>query len=213
MKTRSAHRLLLSLASGALIFSAVPLAGCGDDQPTTNQRGARRKGARGKKAKAGGAAAAAAAAAAEGQGGPVAGRKLRGIDWNARTDLDELVQQTRDPFQIYVEEITPPITTTRPNPRLPKLEGPLAEYTVNSLKLVAIITGSPLPKAMVQDPKGEGHVVRVGDIIGKDRPMRLVRIRRNALVFQPLVGLEEGKPVEPVIVTLWTDEEAQELLR
>ena len=43
----------------------------------------------------------------------------------------------------------------------------LAEYEINSLRPVAIVTGVGNPRGMLMDPKGQGHIIRRGDYIGK----------------------------------------------
>ncbi len=45
---------------------------------------------------------------------------------------------------------------------------PLQRWDLSQLHLVAVVTGTASPYAMVEDPKGKGHVVRRGDLIGKN---------------------------------------------
>ena len=56
--------------------------------------------------------------------------------------------------------------------------GPLENFKVNSLKLVAIITGTSVPKAMFTDDTGFGHVAKEGDRIGTDGAI-ITAIRLN----------------------------------
>ncbi len=44
---------------------------------------------------------------------------------------------------------------------------PLCRWTLDQLKLVAVITGTGSPMAMVEDPNGVGHVVRQGTAMGR----------------------------------------------
>lgn len=59
---------------------------------------------------------------------------------------------------------------------------PLQKYTLAELKLVAIITGSDNPKAMVEDSKGDGYIIGKGTLIG-DRHGEVVDIKRNEVVI------------------------------
>lgn len=58
---------------------------------------------------------------------------------------------------------------------------PLCRWQVDQLKLVAVITGTGSPMAMVEDPNGVGHVVRQGMVIGKQAG-RVSTIQRDQLV-------------------------------
>lgn len=132
------------------------------------------------------------------------------VQWDRGNDLD--LPETRDPFRIYLEELQPKEDTAGELPEGIVLEGALSRYEFNRYELKAIITATALPKAMITDPEGEGHIVRVGDIIGKDRPFRLIRIRRNELIFKSLQPDAEGNEVI-TSRSLWTEEEAGELFR
>jgi Tfp pilus assembly protein PilP len=39
---------------------------------------------------------------------------------------------------------------------------PLARFELDELKLVGVVVGIPTPLALVEDPTGHGHTVRVG---------------------------------------------------
>jgi len=43
----------------------------------------------------------------------------------------------------------------------------LGEYSINSLRLMAIVTGVGNPRAMLLDPNGKGHIIRRGDYVGR----------------------------------------------
>ena len=58
---------------------------------------------------------------------------------------------------------------------------PLQKYTLAELSLVAIITCAENPKAMVEDPKGDGYILKKGTLIG-DRYGEVVDIKRNEVV-------------------------------
>ncbi|MBM4320383.1 MAG: pilus assembly protein PilP [Deltaproteobacteria bacterium] len=86
----------------------------------------------------------------------------------------------RDPFRSYLEEFEK------------RIEGPEGEdtprsptemFAVGEYKVIGIITGTPVPKAMVVDPTGYGHVIRPGDRIGKQGG-RVAAIYNNEVVVQ-----------------------------
>jgi type IV pilus assembly protein PilP len=43
----------------------------------------------------------------------------------------------------------------------------LSQYTLEELKLVAIVQGGDYPRAMVVDPRGKGSVLKRGDFVGR----------------------------------------------
>ena len=59
---------------------------------------------------------------------------------------------------------------------------PLQKYTLAELKLVAIITGTENPEAMVEDSKGDGYIIKKGTFIG-DNYGEVVEINRNEVVI------------------------------
>lgn len=192
----------------ALVLALAPaLAGCGDDPPTAPTRGS---GSKSKKTKANEAAAAATAGADESK----LPAKLRNVDWTAQDDLSASMRETRDPFAPYVEDLLVKTEDgkTGEEEAVTRINSIIADTPVEALQLIAILTGGAVHKAMVTDNRGLGHIVRPGDIVGKDPPMRVVRITRNEVLFRALeVGPDEEKPKE-VQKVLLSQEELQELL-
>lgn len=91
----------------------------------------------------------------------------------------------RDPFRPPGMDVEQTSSNTPKSPaqtetRTPQTE--LEKYELDQLKLVAVVTGIATPVAMVEDPKGRGHMVRLGTIIGKNRG-RVSRIRRDAVII------------------------------
>lgn len=75
----------------------------------------------------------------------------------------------RDPFRsilIDIEDTTKPATE-------------LETFELDQLKLIAVVTGGPVPYAMLEDPNGKGHAVRRGTRVGK-RGGRVSMISRDA---------------------------------
>lgn len=198
-------RLRLLVLAFGVALSGAPLAGCGDDAPTSATRGTGRKTTKKKKAR----------VATEEVDLSKLPPKLRDIDWKAQDDLAQKIRETRDPFKPYIEDLLearPCEGDDCPTTPTTSIEGVIADTPVEALQLIAIITGGAVHKAMVTDSRGLGHIVRPGDIVGSEPQMRLVRITRNEVLFRALeVGPEEEKPRE-VRKVLLSQEELRELL-
>jgi hypothetical protein len=170
-------RAVTVLALSGTIF------GCGgEEEPVTNQRGMGAPGAAP-------AAAPAAGGAAEQAGAPSqAPTILRETVAYKDEDFVESIAN-RDPFKIY---------TTQYRADLP--EGVqrrvyMPTTAVEEMRLIAIVTGVPKPKAMLLDPLGVGHVVERGDYVGRPKVIqasgnvamtlnwRVDRIRENEVVL------------------------------
>jgi type IV pilus assembly protein PilP len=72
-------------------------------------------------------------------------------------------ERSRDPFRPYarkfVEEAQGRVKSQR--------QVLLAEFSVDDLKLIGIVTRIAPSRAMLVDPTGKGHVVRRGDFVGR----------------------------------------------
>jgi type IV pilus assembly protein PilP len=71
--------------------------------------------------------------------------------------------KSRDPFRnfakLFVEQNSRPTRIQR--------DVLLPQYTIDELKLVAIVLSGDFPRAMFVDPTGKGWVIRRGDFIGR----------------------------------------------
>lgn len=167
----------------AVLVAALSLAGCDDETAVTE------RGAPGAVPGATPAAGAAAAGAAAGQNGapsaPTASREP--VAYKDEDFVESITN--RDPFKIY---------TTQYRADLP--EGVqrrvyMPTTAVEEMRLIAIVTGVPKPKAMLLDPVGVGHVVERGDYVGRPKVIqasgnvamtlnwRVDRIRENEVVL------------------------------
>ncbi len=88
----------------------------------------------------------------------------------------------RDPFQAFPASPTPPPNDARPRKarRIP----------VDQLKLVALVTHTETPRAMLVDPAGKGYIVTQGELVGRPEPegdhlasFRVGRIRDGSVVL------------------------------
>ena len=83
----------------------------------------------------------------------------------------------RDPYKTYFDElVTDEVTPTSHLTDLQMIE-------LDKLKLVAVIVGTATPMALVEDPSGKGHTIKVGTVIGK-RLGQVKHIRRGEVVVQ-----------------------------
>jgi type IV pilus assembly protein PilP len=69
----------------------------------------------------------------------------------------------RDPFRSYASLFVEKSQRTVVN----QLHVILPQYSIDELKLVAIVTGGDYPRAMLIDPTGKGWVVKRGDYLGR----------------------------------------------
>ncbi|TNE50327.1 MAG: hypothetical protein EP343_08790 [Deltaproteobacteria bacterium] len=105
----------------------------------------------------------------------------------------------RDPFRAPFET-SATVTTNKPSKtvaiptrrRKPRTE--LEKYELDQLSVVATVTGVANPVAMVQDPKGFGHMVRRGTVIGRNSG-RVQRIHSDGIVIAEESRDEAGRRI------------------
>jgi type IV pilus assembly protein PilP len=71
--------------------------------------------------------------------------------------------RNRDPFRSFARSFV----ETGKKPTVNQRAVVLAQYSIDELKLVAIVTGGEYPRAMLVDPAGKGWVVKRGDFLGR----------------------------------------------
>lgn len=147
-----------------------------------------------------------AAPAAPGAPAPAAAPVDAGVDAGPHVYRDEdFVEQdviNRDPFRDFVLSIQ--AQTMLASPRQVKMRN----VSLDQMRLIAIISGIPVPYAMIQDPEGIGHVVVRGDYIGRDEVVnaggadgmpialnwRIDRIREGELILTREDPLHPDQP-------------------
>ena len=72
--------------------------------------------------------------------------------------------RNRDPFRSFAAIFAPEPQKKLTGRQLAVL---LPQYSIDELKLVAIVTGGEYPRAMVVDPNGKGWVLKRGDWVGR----------------------------------------------
>jgi type IV pilus assembly protein PilP len=113
----------------------------------------------------------------------------------------------RDPFRSTLDEMA---SSPSESASTSQICGPLCRWELEQLKLVAVISGVSNPLAMVEDPKGDGYVVRRGTLIGK-RNGKVTQIRSGELVVNEIYKDQTGKShVSPVVIKLPVDKTSEE---
>ncbi len=88
---------------------------------------------------------------------------------------------------------------------------PLQKYTLAELKLVAIITGTENPEAMVEDSKGDGYIIKKGTLIG-DRYGEVVEIEKNEVfILEKEIDQSSGEIVYSKVSLILHKPEEEEL--
>jgi len=81
----------------------------------------------------------------------------------------------RDPFRSFVLE--------RAKEQHSAERGPLEQFDLSQLNLVAVVWNTPKPRALVTDPSGRGYIVSEGTPIGKNEG-RITKIQDNGIVVK-----------------------------
>lgn len=107
----------------------------------------------------------------------------------------------RDPFKTYFDELSASEQQDQTN--LTELQ----KIDLDKLKLVAVVVGTATPMAMVEDPSGRGHTVKIGTLVGK-RLGQVKHIRRGEIIVQEEFRDFTGKRI-PQLKELKLDEEVK----
>jgi type IV pilus assembly protein PilP len=86
------------------------------------------------------------------------GPELKGVEYTENDFVES--DRNRDPFRSYLIQ-NQPVNKQALNQR--KIE--LSQYSIDELKLVAIVTGGDQARAMFVDPSGKGTVVYKGSFV------------------------------------------------
>lgn len=81
----------------------------------------------------------------------------------------------RDPFRSFVLE--------RAKEQHSAERGPLEQFDLSQLNLVAVVWNTPKPRALVTDPSGRGYIVAEGTPIGKNEG-RITKIQDNEIIVK-----------------------------
>jgi type IV pilus assembly protein PilP len=122
---------------------------------------------------------------------------------DASYSYDVLVNGTprRDPFKTYFDELN--TDEQKDTSKLTELQ----KVDLDKLKLVAVVVGTATPMAMVEDPSGKGHTLKIGTLVGK-RLGQVKHIRRGEVIVQEEFRDFTGKRI-PQLKELKLDVDAQ----
>ena len=97
----------------------------------------------------------------------------------------------RDPFRSFIVD--------QQQARAKQERGPLEQFDLNQLLVVAVVWGNERPRALVQDPSGRDYVVQEGTAIGKNDGT-VLRIRDNSVMvretYVDYLGAQTTKEIE-----------------
>ena len=199
MKAKSSRFWALSL--GAVATAGFLLA-CGNDPVATMTKGP---------SAAASAAPAKAAPNGAGDGGIAPAAPKVEFSENDFAESD----RNRDPFRTYLSVLAPEQKKIAKFQR----EVVLPEFSLDELKLVAIVMGGEYPRAMVVDPGGKGWVLKRGDWVGRPETVhvggangadysvgwRVDKVRDGEIVFTREDPAQPGIPPASRVIALRTD--------
>jgi len=81
----------------------------------------------------------------------------------------------RDPFKSYIS-----VLVKDPDSAKNKETSPTEEYELDQYQLTGLLSGTSQPRALVSDPKGVGHVIKIGTRLGRNGG-RVTRISNNTV--------------------------------
>lgn len=127
--------------------------------------------------------------------------------------------RNRDPFRSYASMFAP---DTSKKVAQTDRQIILPQYSLDELKLVAIVTGGDYPRAMVLDPGGKGWVLKRGDWVGRPDVVhvggangadyqinwRVDKVRDGDIVFTREDPAQPGIPPATRVIALRPEPEA-----
>lgn len=131
--------------------------------------------------------------------------------------------RNRDPFRSYASMFAP---ETSKRVAQTDRQIVLPQYSLDELKLVAIVTGGDYPRAMVLDPGGKGWVLKRGDWVGRPDVVhvggangadyqinwRVDKVRDGDIVFTREDPAQPGIPPATRVIALRPESDARERL-
>ena len=125
--------------------------------------------------------------------------------------------RNRDPFRSFSSIMSPEVKKVAQVQK----DVVLPQYSLDELKLVAIVTGGEYPRAMVVDPSGKGWVIKRGDWVGRPEVVhiggangtdyqinwRVNKVRDGDIVFTREDPAQPGIPPASRVIALRADSE------
>ena len=112
----------------------------------------------------------------------------------------------RDPFKSFVTMRTGVPSRTA---KAPRVKTPLQRYSLDQLKVVGIITGGPVRRALLEDDVGKGYVVSMGDAVGSEGG-KITSIQKDRIIIESTYSDVLGnKKVRRITKKLYVSEEGE----
>ena len=100
----------------------------------------------------------------------------------------------RDPFKSYIATML-----QDPNREKKRPKSPTEEYEIGQYQLTGLLSGTSQPRAVLQDPSGKGHIVKIGTRLGRNGG-RITRISSNEIMvveeFRAPTGERKRVPIK-----------------
>lgn len=126
--------------------------------------------------------------------------------------------RNRDPFRSFAAALAPEVKKTVAHVQKEVI---LPQFSLDELKLVAIVMGGDYPRAMVVDPGGKGWVIKKGDWVGRPEVVhiggangtdyqinwRVSKVRDGDIVFTREDPAQPGIPPASRVIALRADGE------
>lgn len=97
----------------------------------------------------------------------------------------------RDPFRSFIDDQRFKVAESE--------RGPLEQFDLSQLTVVAVVWGTGRPRALLEDPSGRGYVVQLGTPVGKNDGS-VTSIDDNAVVvretYVDYLGAQTSKEIE-----------------
>ena len=107
----------------------------------------------------------------------------------AESPDDYEVRAKRDPFQSFIA-VKKEVVRIREPARM--ILTPLQRYSLDQLKVVGVLHGGMLRKALLEDDVGKGYVVSVGDVVG-NQGGKIVSIKSDRIIIEESFGDALGR--------------------
>jgi len=112
----------------------------------------------------------------------------------------------RDPFKSFVTARMERVARTQKTPRI---KTPLQRYSLDQLKVVVIIAGGTMSKALLEDDGGKGYVVSAGDAVGSEGG-KITSIQKDRIIIESTYRDVLGKEkVRRITKKLYVSEEGE----
>lgn len=112
----------------------------------------------------------------------------------------------RDPFKSFVTMRT---AVDSPTAKPPRVKTPLQRYSLDQLKVVGIIGGEQMRKALLEDDVGKGYVVSTGDAVGSEGG-KITSIQQDRIIIESTyTDVLGNKKVRRITKKLYVSEEGE----